>query len=1457
MSDSETERKGSSTRIKRFNGAPTDSYSHYRLRLVSCMRQKGLWYLFAEESGSSSSTTSTRDADKWTATDIIIQSLGDKPLSILAELDGQPREMLAALDARYRGATTTDVIILLGEVHNKQYRDSMDMSLFVDELGDLFSRLRAIKSPMTDLMQVGFLLAKIPQSSAMHAAAAALRSMNPSELTWEMATNRLVAEYKTMDSKPGDLRRRNRGKKKGKATRKGAPLSDVDDELDVASIAQAVALAMKAEAKRPTTVCNFCGKKGHHEDKCFQNPDNPGNTLPQKLRDKLLVADSSSSKSDPAPRKAKRSTASVEVLAMAHVDALTTVAPPVSEHSTKEPRCVVDSGATVSLFHSRSAFVPGTLAPAAPRSIVLADQRTIVANMAGDVVIPFKGVNLRITECLLAPDLGYNLVSVGRLADKGIRSTFDVNRMSLSMDSGTFVGTGVRESKSGLYYLPAPVEQSSALSVCDRARADNVSLTNLWHRRLAHVGYGDLASASKWTDGIPPDLVDCGMPVCDPCRMGKAHRLPFTGKFERATRVGQIVHSDIAGPLPSSYRWGYRYMATFTDDCSRHTTVAFMQRKSQLRSAFEKFKLQLTALVKQSVAIDELRTCDVEEYNAVVGKDSGVRIIRLHSDQGKEYKALEQDDTHLATYSPTYTPQHNAIAERVNRTIFDAARTLLIDSKIPQCFWPYAVSHVVCVRNRLRHSTVDDAPHTIVTGCRPSVKNVRVFGCRAFVLVQPGEAKMNPRAEPGVLLGCSDHGAYTVLVDGGDRAPRLVTSRHVTFDESSFPGLEEYAHAMSDEDTASASDGENYLLQDDGQSSDETSATGDSSCLDSGSDSDWYSSGDSSEEHQPPTQSDQIEAECEDDSHSEDDQFVPDELAGEDAHDSAGSNTAKYQRYPGLSRVRKQTSHLWRGALAAHETEITTSDSPTLREALGATPTERDLWLQSIDDEFKSLDDKGTWTRVESTGDMPSALPTHTVHSVKRRAGGVFERCKTRVVAGGNHQTFGVDYFETHAPVVDFATVRFFLCLSVIFSWTRVQVDVKTAFLNGELEEEIYVRSPRGIPGKPSLLYRLLKALYGLKQAHLAWHSRVTKDFKSAGFIELPSCPCVFVKWYDDHGLVIILVYVDDFLILSPNKERANETVELLSSWYELRVMDDVTLYLGVELHWKKTDDGEALVLSHQSYIMNVLKRFGMDKCRPCATPMVEGFFAGLDQEQDVAVVEQNLYQQCIGCLLHIALRTRPDIMTATGILSRFCASPTMYCHKALKRVLRYLKGSINVGLEYGAVRECVKPAICVFVDSDYASDSMTRKSTSGMAMLLESGLVHWHSRKQKATALSTCEAEYRAMTEASMDALLYERVLKEVGLGSGRPAQMMSDNEAALGWASGERAPYKRAKHIDVAVHFIRDKVRDGRIEVKYVPTDENVSDGLTKPLGRIAFGRMKKKFGMVVADEVCAGEC
>jgi hypothetical protein len=227
-----------------------------------------------------------------------------------------------------------------------------------------------------------------------------------------------------------------------------------------------------------------------------------------------------------------------------------------------------------------------------------------------------------------------------------------------------------------------------------------------------------------------------------------------------------------------------------------------MQRKSLLPQAFTAFRRELQVLAKRKLDMGEIHSSNIDDVKI---EDSGIRIVRVHSDGRKEYEKLERLEDHLATYSAPYTPKNNPISERGNRTLFDAARTLLIEADLPASFWPFATKHGVYVRNRVRHASTGASPYYMVTGEKPSLKNIKVFGCRAYVLILPTPSKVERRAEPGFLLECLSYGAYKVLVPLKDGAEsKIIISRHVTFDEEELPGLKDMAHIV-DGDGASDS----------------------------------------------------------------------------------------------------------------------------------------------------------------------------------------------------------------------------------------------------------------------------------------------------------------------------------------------------------------------------------------------------------------------------------------------------------------------------------------------------------------------------------------------------------------------------------------------------------------------------------------------------------------------------
>ena len=758
------------------------------------------------------------------------------------------------------------------------------------------------------------------------------------------------------------------------------------------------------------------------------------------------------------------------------------------------------------------------------------------------------------------------------------------------------------------------------------------------------------------------------------------------------------------------------------------------------------------------------------------------------------------------------------------------------------------------------------------------------------MLRQPELSKFDARGIEGVLLDSNKHGVYTVLVDGEDSPFRIVRSRHVTFDENTFPGAGGLEEAWDDEDASDSSvDSSEFEVEEEEDDDDVDGTprgyrdisdlveidTSDANCLSdpSPSASNTASSGgaaamSSSVPHEAPKHGPSS------DSSEESSGFTSSDSEDPSAYESpveqlpltpspdTNPPPAPERRYP--SRTRKPPQDWWANMassgpnppakiLTGTSLLVSTSDEPTLREAMSTPPEERSLWMQAIEDELDSLHAKHTWTPDNSPGSKP--LPTHVVLKVKRNADGSVDRFKARIVAGGNFQQYGTDYFDTYAPVVDFAMVRAFLYMALVHNMCIGQADVKTAFLNGKLEEDVWVVSPRGIPGHPPARYKLHKALYGLKQAHLAWHSKLVGDLNTLGFFELPRAPCVFMRPAADGSTgrhaCFILVYVDDLLAAAPSQRDLSSIMESLQAMYEMRVMDSVDMFLGVQLNW--SSDMRRLHLCQSHYVSDMVKKYGLADSKPASTPMVASFFSNLKAEKDKSVVDATQYRSMIGSLLFLAGRSRPDISAAVGILSRFNESPTRYCLEAAKRLLRYVRHTKNLGVTMQvkdpfdtSIKTESESRVNCFVDSDYAEDISDRKSTSGFIVKLGNAPCIWGSKKQIAVTLSTCEAEYHAMTIAVKEVIWLQGVMTESGFKVGYRPLLRSDNQSAIAWATGEKSPMTRAKHVDVRVHFIRDQVTKGNVDVEYVETSQNDADMLTKPLGPIQLGDAIARIGL-----------
>ncbi|GKD97779.1 zinc finger, CCHC-type containing protein [Tanacetum coccineum] len=444
---------------------------------------------------------------------------------------------------------------------------------------------------------------------------------------------------------------------------------------------------------------------------------------------------------------------------------------------------------------------------------------------------------------------------------------------------------------------------------------------------------------------------------------------------------------------------------------------------------------------------------------------------------------------------------------------------------------------------------------------------------------------------------------------------------------------------------------------------------------------------------------------------------------------------------------------------------------------------------------------------------------------VKRDPSGKILKQKARIVAKGYVQKQGIDYDEVFAPVTRIETVRVILALSGSNRWRVHHLDVKSAFLNGALVKR----------GEVNKVYKLSKALYGLKQAPRAWNACLDKYLKSLGFTRCAQEYSVYTK-KEGENILIIGVYVDDLLVTGNCHKSIQDFKKDMKAKFEMSDLGPLTYYLGIEVSQKET----GITLKQEAYARSILSKTRMIDCNPTKSPMEHKLKLTKDGEGEL--VNPTEYRSIVGGLRYLT-HTRPDISFAVGVVSRFMEKPTEQHLQAVKRILRYVKGTLDYGLTYTKGES--KVTITGYSDSDLANDVNDRKSTGGMAFYVNGNLVTWASQKQRVVALSSCEAEFMAATMAACQGIWLRQLLTNITGQNIPPVIMYVDNRSALDLMKNP-VFHGRSKHIDIRFHFIRECVEKGEITVTHVCGKEQKADLLTKPLARVKHEEMRDLIGV-----------
>ena len=523
-----------------------------------------------------------------------------------------------------------------------------------------------------------------------------------------------------------------------------------------------------------------------------------------------------------------------------------------------------------------------------------------------------------------------------------------------------------------------------------------------------------------------------------------------------------------------------------------------------------------------------------------------------------------------------------------------------------------------------------------------------------------------------------------------------------------------------------------------------------------------------------------------------------------------------------------------------HHTAYTVNQIPepvNIQEAMASSQAAE--WKKAANQEYESLVSNETWELVElPAGCIP--IGCKWVFKVKYNSKGTVERFKARLVAKGYSQKYGLDYEETFSPVVRFTSIRMLLAFAVQHNMLIHQMDVVAAFLNGSLQEDIYMEQPDGyVQAKnEQLVCKLKKSLYGLKQAPRCWNAVLNDFLKSIEFEQSVADPCVYVKKTKDH-LVIVAVYVDDLIIIANTSEEMAKIKEILSVRFKMTDMGKLHYCLGITI--VQEEEQQCLWIHQKQYISKLLVKYGMTEAKTVSTPTDISVKLRMDDKHSKQV-DQVMYQSIVGSLLYAAVVTRPDISQAVGVISKFSSRPTEAHLTAAKRILHYLKGTDNLAVKY---QKSDNGTLIGYADADWAGDPEDRHSTSGNLFLMGEGPISWLSKKQTTVALSTSEAEYVSVSAATQEVVWLRRLLTDIQAIPEGPTVIMEDNQGAIGIAKNP-IQHARTKHIDIRYHYVREALQQGIICLSYCPTDKQLADLLTKGLPRERFEVLRKAMGM-----------
>ena len=1148
--------------------------------------------------------------------------------------------------------------------------------------------------------------------------------------------------------------------------------------------------------------CHWCGKKGHWEAECFAKKNGKPRTARKDQSNGRMPKQEKSETIDYSERANDQMRAYRGNASSTSAWVSTVVGTAARAAIPGEDEFILDSGATDHIFCNRSVFksikpTPGNHVALGGEGISIPVEGRGAAN-----IVAISGDHrheMQISEAYFVPRAAANLISIARLMEKGAEVSF-VGKKAMITRGGQLICEAYRRDSDRQYAIR--IDRASPVTVAKAsvAKVEKAPI-ELWHERLGHPSHDAIRRLASVVDGIEiTEEKRSTEPVCQGCQMGKGKRDPFPTRESHTTRPFELVHVDLAGPMRVPTPDGARWFTVFVDDFTHMHWVTLTAYKTDVLGELR----QLTALVE---------------------RQTPHRLGRIRSDgeavlASREAKEWFRETGVRHEKTVPYTPQQNGVAERAIRSMAEGAKALIFGAKnlihgreVDQQLWGEAVRTMAYLLNRTpRAKNPDTTPFEIFTGDRPTLSHLRVFGSTAYVHIpkERRSGKFGPHRQLAIFVG------YPEGVKGW-RFWDPETKKFIIAREAAFLEVERIESVVIDHQQPDAGGRVEEIDEEPER-------------VDQGQQSVGV------DQSQKPVGVDQEPEPAEDNQESVGaTDPTPDPKPGEGPVETPRTGARELpnrsRRFAGSyrdlagKRTNKPAAKFAAIAYSANA-HITLSVPASYRAAMRS--EQADKWQDACQKEMTSLAEKGVWELVQLPSDRKT-IGSKWVFDIKRDENGDISRYKARLVARGFAQTHGVDYFDTFASVAKFASIRTALSIAASRDLEIIQIDIETAYLNGILEEEVFMEQPEGFVVPGGLVCRLKKALYGLKQAGRTWLLRLREELSNIGFRPLNADDCIYTN-----GREFILVYVDDMLVLASDEGTGWGIVEMIEQAFGVKRIGTPKKFLGMEIDRDREE--RVIMLRQMLYVNTILERFGMADCAPVHTPMSTGWTGMGDDES----IDPLYYQSVVGSAMYLMQATRPDLAYAVGALSRYYSAPRVMHLEAAKRVMRYLKGTIGMGLTLGGS----KPTLVGYSDSAHGDDIATGRSTGGFVFTFGCGAVSWSSKRQPLVTLSTTESEYVGATLAAKEAIWLRSLASEFGMQMG-PTLLYGDNQSAIAIAS--KPDFRaRTKHINQRYHFIRECVDNGEIDYRYVPTDDMTADSMTKALPREKHHRFAVSMGI-----------